>query len=488
MRSVFLAALVASLLSVSLSGAAEAPDEAEVLAAMKEAASFYHDHLSVEGGYASSWSKGSFQGRTEHGDSATIISIQPPGTTTIGLSLLRAFRATGEPLFLEQAKEAAASLVQCQLATGGWGSDFDFAPEKQKRYHLRSDLIDGDDERGKRRDYSTLDDNKTQSAMLFLVELVNTPDADVSDDTKEALTFAWEKLLENQAPNGAWPQQFSSQSDLSNAPVIPISLPDSYPREWPKENYVHFYTLNDNNLLNVVQLLLRAYELEGGERFLDSARRCGEFLLLAQHTGEQRGWSQQYNHDMVPVWARKFEPPAVSSVESIGAIDALFELWVTSGEPRFIETIPDALAWLEESQMGDGQWARFYELKTNRPLFCDADTYALTFDDSNLPTHYGFKVSSSLQKKIDRIRKELAKESEGIIKSRTRPHSPEEWEKRARELRGKIHSALSDQTEEGYWLNDDEIDGRLFSTHMNRMADYVEAVGKAKLEEASLRN
>ncbi|MDA7922130.1 pectate lyase [Verrucomicrobiales bacterium] len=488
MRQFLLSTLLAVSLFETAGISADAPKEAEVLAAMKQAASFFHKHLAVEGGYASSWSKESYEGRTEHGESPSIISIQPPGTTTIGLSLLRAFRATDDPLFLKQAKEAAAALAHCQLATGGWASDFDFDPEKQSKYHLRSDLLRGETERVKRRDYSTLDDNKTQSAMLFLVELVNTPGADVSDEVKEALEFAWDKLFAYQAPNGAWPQQYGSQSNYAEAPIIPISIPDSYPREFPKEKYVHFYTLNDHNLLNVMKLLLRAYALEGDTRFLDSAKRCGEFLLLAQHTGKQRGWSQQYNHRMEPVWARKFEPPSVSSTESMGAIEALFELWVATGEQRFIETIPDALAWMEESQLPSGEWARFYELKTNRPLYCDADTYALTFEDTNLPTHYGFKISSSFQKKIDRMRKELAKESQGIVTSRTRPYAPEEWEKLARDLRGKVRSALSDRVKEGYWINGDEIDGKLFSKHMTVMAGYAEAMKKGKMEERSLRN
>ncbi|MDF1741323.1 MAG: pectate lyase [Verrucomicrobiales bacterium] len=488
MRTILFTTLLAATFFNADGKAADEPGETEVLAAMKRAATFYRNNLAVNGGYASQWPEDLSEGRTEGKESPTIISIQPPGTTTIGLSLLRAYRATGDPLFLTQAKEAAACLVQSQLATGGWGSDFDFDPEKQKRYHLRSDLLKGDTERGKRSDYSTLDDNKTQSAMQFLVELVNTPDADVSEEIREALEYAWDRLIHYQAPNGAWPQQYSSVSAYSDAPVIPVSMPDSYPPKHPKESYVHFYTLNDNNLLNVVKLLLRAYKLEGDVRYLDSAKRCGEFLFLAQHTGSQRGWSQQYNHEMVPVWARKFEPPAVSSAETMGAVEALFELWVATGESRFIETVSDALKWLEESRLEDGQWARFYELKTNRPLYCEAETYKVTYDGTNTPGHYGFKISSSLRKKIDLIRKELKKDPANIMRSRTRPYSPEEWEKRSRELKGKVRSAMKAQTEKGYWLNDDEIDARLFSKNMNPMADYIEALRKAEAGEPSLRN
>ena len=36
--------------------------------------------------------------------------------------------------------------------------------------------------------------------------------------------------------------------------------------------------------------------------------------------------AQQYNTDMHPAWARKFEPPAVSSSETAGVIRALLTL------------------------------------------------------------------------------------------------------------------------------------------------------------------
>jgi len=48
----------------------------------------------------------------------------------------------------------------------------------------------------------------------------------------------------------------------------------------------------------------------------------------------------------------------------------------------------------------DGQLARFYELETNKPrdMFQDGDVYSLTYDNSDLPTHYGFKTSSKIDK------------------------------------------------------------------------------------------
>ena len=48
--------------------------------------------------------------------------------------------------------------------------------------------------------------------------------------------------------------------------------------------------------------------------------------------------------------------------------------------------------------MPNGRLARFYELKTNKPLYFTRK-YELTYKDDDMPTHYSFTVSS----KLDRI-------------------------------------------------------------------------------------
>jgi hypothetical protein len=39
--------------------------------------------------------------------------------------------------------------------------------------------------------------------------------------------------------------------------------------------------------------------------------------------------------------------------------------------------------------------ARFYELKTNRPLYFTTD-YGVTYSDADMPTHYAFKTGNGL--------------------------------------------------------------------------------------------
>ena len=58
------------------------------------------------------------------------------------------------------------------------------------------------------------------------------------------------------------------------------------------------------------------------------------------------------------------------------------------------------------AQLPDGRLARFYELKTNKPLYF-TKTYEVTFSDEDLPTHYGFKVAyrgERLAKEYERVK------------------------------------------------------------------------------------
>ncbi|HPA17882.1 MAG TPA: pectate lyase [Verrucomicrobiae bacterium] len=449
------------------------PDPSEVAAAMKKAATFYRRDLAFAGGYAWKWSEGRGTARTEGRESPSVIGMQPPGTPSVGLVMVKAFRATGDPLYLQAAREAAGVLMWCQLSSGGWDSDFDFDPRFARKYHFRRDLDAGEVDRGGRRSDSTLDDQKTQSALLFILELAHVPECSNDGILKGALRFGMDGLLAAQAPNGGWGQHYDGPADAS-APVCRARMPDDWPRIWPGVDYTRFYTLNDDNILWVIDLLLRAHELEKDPRFLDAAKRAGDFLLLARFDEPQPVWAQQYNRDMEPVWARKFEPTAVCSVESIGALKALIELWLATGDEKYIAPHPAAFAWFERSKLPDGQWARFYELKTNRPIYCRRDSYELTYDDSDLPTHYGFKVGD-LSREIERLKKEMASGREEILRRRALPADPKKWASRAKGQVAKVTAALEAAGDRGYWLKDGWIDAAEFVRHMQAMITYVEA-------------
>jgi len=462
----------------SIIQANDLPDPAVVSAAMRKANDYYVSRLASHGGYGSSWKTDLSLAFAEGKESKTILSIQPPGTTTVGMAMLKAWQATGDEAFLEGAKGAAQALLDCQLESGGWPADFDFEGEDPKKWWLRQEVAAGVVEKGKQSNSSTLDDNKSQSALLFLLELAHDPSGRDDAALQEAVTYALDRLLAAQTKIGSWPQQFSEAAPADGV-VKKAVIPAEWPREFPKEKYTNFHTLNDGNLQKIVELMLRAHQLTGEAHYLAAAKRCGDFLLLAQFEGDQPAWAQQYNQEMVPVWARKFEPPAVSSTESLGACFTLFEIWLATGEEKYRTTIPAALDWLEQAKLPNGRWSRFYEFGTNRPLYCVAETYELTYDDSNLPDHYGFQPEYGGEK-IERLRSDLAKPREELLTSRKGPDSPERWMKAARNLRGKVKTALETQNKNGVWIDDDRIDAELFVKHLNAMSAYVAAMKHAE--------
>lgn len=474
----------ALFLPVSLLAADALPDPAAVTSAMTRAAAAYQEKLAVHGGYATRWRGDLSAGRTEHKESPTVISIQPHGTTTMGLALVRAYRATGEAALLKAARAAAGALVECQLSSGGWDSDFDFAPEQAARYHLRAHVLAGDTEPGKRRSRSTLDDNKTQSALLFLLELAHLPESAGDAELHGALKYGMDALLGAQFPNGAWPQQFSGPAD-PGLPVKKAAYPAEWPREFPAVKYDGFYTLNDGNMEKIVELLLRAHDLAGEARYLEAAKKAGEFFILAQMPEPQPVWAQQYNYDMEPVWARKFEPPSVGCGEGAGVMRALLDLWAVTGEERFLRPIPPALKWYEANALPDGRYARFYEMRTGRPLYFVKDTYELTYDDSNLPTHYAFKVE--LAKSLAGVRKLLDTPREKLLRDRAGPTTEKSWTSIAKGAAGKAARALGSLGADGLWRGDDGVEARDFVEHFHAMTAYVEGARKGGEEFAKLR-
>lgn len=463
------------------------PAPTVVIAAMKKAAAFFRRDVAFAGGYAWRWPRDMSVAHGENSKSPTLIMMQPPGTPAVGLAMLNAWNATGDRIFLQGAKEAAQSLFWCQLASGGWDSDFDFDPRKSRRYHFRRDLDAGDTDRNGRHAGSTLDDQKTQSALHFLLELAHTEACKDDAALKSALKFGLDGLLAAQASNGGWGQHYAGPADPA-APVVKAKIPAEWPHTWPDVDYTGFYTLNDGNLLWVMRLLLRAHELEKDARFLNAARRLGDFLLLAQLPEPQPAWAQQYNSEMIPVWARKFEPPAVSSVESASAIEALTDLWIVTGEEKWLKTLPPAIAWLEKAKLPDGRWARFYELNTNKPLYCKAKTYEVTFDDSDLPTHYGFKTEEKFAKDIEDLKKRLATPREELLRKNTPPAEPKKWTSRAKGQAAKVVTALqAADKKSGIWLKDDLIDAGEFVKNLKAMSIYVEAAKNGGVTFEALR-
>lgn len=336
--------------------------------------------------------------------------IENPGTPAVGMAYLNAYQLTGDPLLLEAALETGMALVNTQLMSGGWDNGIYFAPEDRARMAYR---VDGHKSVGRLSNTTTFDDDKSQLSLRFLMQLDRVLEFR-NETIHEAVVYAQNAFLKAQYPNGAWPQRYNQFPDPDKFPIKKASFPDEWPRTFPGVNYAGFYTINDSTISDVIATMLDAWHVTGDERFLEAAQRGGEFFILAQLPDPQPGWAQQYNFDMHPVWARKFEPPAVTGGESQQVMRMLLRLYQETGEERYLEPIPRALAYYRRSLLPDGRLARFYELKTNRPLYFTKD-YQLTHSSDDMPTHYSFIVGS----RLDTIERDYQR-----LRERRRPWSP----------------------------------------------------------------
>ncbi len=394
--------LLFSLL-VSTRGIGQEPiDPTSATDAMHRAIDFFRTEVSSHGGYVFRVSADLSlrEGEEKVGDSTAW--IEPPATPAVGQAYLDAYTLTGDSVALAAAKETAKALLQGQMISGGWSESIEFEPETRKRFAYRVDSPDV----GKRRNFTTFDDDKTQSAIRFLMRLdaaIEQQDAAIH----EAVMYALDGVLRSQYANGAWPQRYSGEADYVQVPQRSASYPENWTREFPNQKYTTYYTLNDSTLVDLIATLIEAGDVYADEKYLDAARRGGDFLLLAQMPQPQPGWAQQYDDQMHPAWARKFEPPAITGGESQAAMRMLLMLYRRTADRRYIEAVKTALDYYQTCVRADGKLARFYELETNRPLYFTKQ-YELTYSDTDMPTHYGFIVDSSLDKIASEL-EELAK-------------------------------------------------------------------------------
>lgn len=369
-------------------------DELRVAAqnALRRAVTFFDETVSVEGGYVWAYSEDLTVREGEGAAGPYTAWVQPPGTPSVGMAFLEAYRLTGDPICLRAATRTAHGLVKGQLVSGGWDYRIEFDPKARTRYRYRKPPAGGE----KARNYSVLDDDNTQSAVRFLMEF-DKESKFQEESIHEAVLYALKALMTAQRPNGGWPQCFMEPPNPEEYPDVPASYPEDLTAHRSKKRYYEeCYTINDNAHVDTLMTMLLAWKIYKEDVYLAAARRGGEFLLKAQMPDPQPAWAQQYDAQMQPCWARKFEPPAVTGGESQGVMRTLIRLFHETGDKGFLEPIPRALDYLEKSVLPDGSLARFYELKTNRPLYFTRD-YQLTYSDADLPTHYAFKVPNDLK-------------------------------------------------------------------------------------------
>jgi PelA/Pel-15E family pectate lyase len=469
----FIAAAAFALLLAGFASAQQLGEDlrAEATRTLKSAATYYRTKVASHGGYVYYYSLDLTERWGEGKATPDILFVQPPGTPTVGMAYLKAHAATRDAFYLDAGREAADCLCYGQLQSGGWTQTIHFAPANRVGKYRNG--------KGGNWNASSLDDGQTQAALLMLMradqalEFKNTAIHDTA-------TYGLNALLKAQFPNGAFPQIWTGPVDQSK-PVLKAKFPEyDWKTEGRVKNYWDYYTLNDNLAGSVAEVLIEAHRIYKDDKFKAALLKLGDFLVSAQMPEPQPGWCQQYNFDMAPIWARKFEPPAITGWESQDAMETLIKITRHTGEKKYLEPIPKALAYFKKCLLPDGKIARYYEFKTNKPLYMDAK-YELTYDDSAAPSHYGWKQSA----RFDAIEKAYQDAMKDI---------PQPTARAAKDLEVRVRVALKELDAEGRWVSTYRgerlvgqpkfaagfryLSSEVFSRNIEVLSEYLAATGK----------
>ncbi len=268
----------------------------------------------------------------------------------------------------DEAKMIAANILSYQSELGGW----------PKNESTTAKPYTGDRKNLK----PTYDNGATTDELRFLARITNA-----TNDTKyrDAFHRGLDYVLYGQYPNGGWPQY-----------------------QPPGNGYHRHITFNDNAMVRLMEFV-REIANAKGYAFVDDTRRKNaakafdrgvSCILKCQIKidGKLTAWCAQHDEiNFAPRVARSYELATLSGSESVGITRLLMSL--DNPSPQVIAAIDAAVAWLESAKLtgiriatvkdekspkgtnrvvvkdatAPPQWARFYEIGTNKPVFADRD-------------------------------------------------------------------------------------------------------------------
>jgi PelA/Pel-15E family pectate lyase len=287
-----------------------------------------------------------------------------------------------------EARRIADILVSFQTPAGGWSKNTDFTSRQRapgemfgaENGSLWLGTNDFDAPENPQWSYvGTFDNDATTTELRFLAKVISATGTN-NPALRNSFARGLDYIFAAQFPNGGWPQV------------------------WPLQGGYHdAITLNDDAGLHVIEFLR---DVAGGQNefaFVPSAlratadaswRRGLDCLLAAQIkvNGKLTVWCQQ--HDAItlqPESARNYEMPAATSSESATLV--LFLMQLPHPDAKIVTAVHAACAWFEKTKIMDKSfrvvgtesrklvdapgsgpiWARYYEIRTDRPLFSDRD-------------------------------------------------------------------------------------------------------------------
>ncbi len=419
----------------------------DVLAAMRKSTDYMANEVSLNGGYLHMYAEDFSEQYGEGCARKSQIWVQS-GTPQMGDLFLNMYRFTGDKTYLDYAKRVGNALIFGQHPLGGWHYFIDFDMQGLQVWYkdTASQFLHGMEEYRHYYGNCTFDDNVTQGATRFLLHLyLETLDPAYHTSLRKALDF----ILMAQYPNGGWPQRFPLRYEFAHEEF---------------DDYTSDYTLNDNAMNNTIRTLLEAYVALGNEEYLEAARRGGDFFIISQGPKEIPGWSEQYDMNIQPDWGRTHEPPAFGTRQTAHTLDMLMELYLFTGDRRYLRPVPATLEWMESAKIevlegGVYDLARYYDPETFLPIkkqFLDKkspDGYILlNYSSSDEVPFSGRRQTVDYQKMKNEYNLLSGLNPEEVKELYTRrANQPESFKNPDK---SEVSDLINDMNENGIWIED----------------------------------
>ncbi len=166
----------------------------------------------------------------------------------------------------------------------------------------------------------------------------------------DAVKLAGEFYLLAQNPNGSYPHHYDLVEGVG-------------------ENAIGLAgggELNDRATNDAIDVMALMYHITEDPRYIQTMKEVADWLLEAQGDAVPL-WSDQYDAENNPSWARAFEPPAYGVSATTLACQALREAYRFSGDERYVAAIRRTDEWMK-ANVEDGAMSTYTDPESDRPI------------------------------------------------------------------------------------------------------------------------
>jgi PelA/Pel-15E family pectate lyase len=253
------------------------------------------------------------------------------------------------------------AVKQAQRADGGWNYIHDFAGEASLKRWYNTIGRNGWRLEEFQHYYgnSTFDDATTAVAAQLMLRMYLETDEEIWDHAvHKVIDFILDAQFgpELGIADGGWPQRFPHNPKAISSMPMPNAhqLP---PNSWAgmeDGDYTLHVTFNDDVMGENIKFLTMCVMSLGKRHLVPKITRAMECMRRLQQPAPQAGWSLQHLSRATngrpagaPAGARTYEPRSLATHTTQTNVQQLFHYFELTGERKYLQRIPEAIAWLK---------------------------------------------------------------------------------------------------------------------------------------------